>query len=176
MVSRCPTGHGGYRGYFPFWPFWAFDLETGHRLWSLNLGTIQRASPVLADGKLYVGTVNGKFYIVRPGAESAEVLSEVQLGSQFEIEEIVASVAISRGRVYLASSHALYCIGEGSESTRFAAIDAAAIGQIGQDQVKWQELGFLGGYSSPVIDRDRVYQIDNAANFVAFDLETGNRL
>ena len=90
----------------------AFDLEAGNRLWSLNLGTIQRASPVLADGKLYVGTVNGKFYIIRPGAESAEVVSEVQLGSQSEFEEIVASVAISRGRVYLASSRALYCIGE----------------------------------------------------------------
>ena len=95
----------------------AFDLETGNRLWSLNLGTIQRASPVLADGKLYVGTVNGKFYIIRPGDESAEVLSEVQLGSQSEIEKIFASVAISRGRVYLASSRALYCIDEGSEST-----------------------------------------------------------
>ena len=94
----------------------AFDISTGNRLWSLNLGTIQRSSPVLADGKLYVGTVNGKFYIVRPGAESAEILSEVQLGSQFEIEEIFASVAISRGRVYLASTLALYCIGEGSES------------------------------------------------------------
>ena len=106
----------------------AFDLETGNRLWSLNLGTIQRASPVLADGKLYVGTVNGKFYIIRPGDESAEVLSEVQLGSQSEIEEIFASVAISRGRVYLASSRALYCIGKGSESTEGPEGPAGPVG------------------------------------------------
>jgi outer membrane protein assembly factor BamB len=95
----------------------AFDIATGNRLWTLNLGTIQRASPVLADGKLYVGTVNGKFYIIQPGAESAEILSEVQLGDPSELEEIFASVAISRGHVYLASSRALYCIGKGSERT-----------------------------------------------------------
>ncbi len=94
----------------------AFDIETGNRLWFLNLGTIQRASPVLADGKLYVGTVNGKFYIIRPGDESAEILSQVQLGSESEIEEVFASAAISRGRIYLASTRALYCIGEGSKS------------------------------------------------------------
>ena len=33
----------------------AFDLETGKKLWEKPLGTVQKASPVLADGKLYVG-------------------------------------------------------------------------------------------------------------------------
>ena len=37
----------------------AFDVNTGKQLWLHNLGTIQKASPVLADGKLYVGTENG---------------------------------------------------------------------------------------------------------------------
>ncbi len=94
----------------------AFDVATGNQFWTLNLGTIQRASPVLADGKLYVGTVNGKFYIIKPGAERAEVLDEVQLGTDTELEEIFASVAISGGRVYLASSQNLYCIGKKSDA------------------------------------------------------------
>ena len=38
-----------------------------------TLGTLQKGSPVLADGKLYVGTENGKFYILRPTATGAEV-------------------------------------------------------------------------------------------------------
>ena len=44
----------------------AFDLKTGAKLWKKTLGTLQKGSPVLADGKLYVGTENGKFYILRP--------------------------------------------------------------------------------------------------------------
>ena len=45
----------------------AFDINTGRELWKQNLGTIQKASPVLADGKIYVGSENGKFFILKPG-------------------------------------------------------------------------------------------------------------
>ena len=48
-------------------------------LWTQPLGTAQKAPPVLADGKIYVGTENGKFFIVRPRADRAEILSEVEL-------------------------------------------------------------------------------------------------
>lgn len=89
----------------------AFDFTSGDELWRLNLGTIQRASPVLADGKLYVGTVNGSFFIIRPGDTEAEILDRDELPTGDEFEEIYASVAISDGRVYLPSSHALYAIG-----------------------------------------------------------------
>ena len=62
----------------------AFDLETGRELWRLPLGTVQKAPLVLADGKLYVGTESGKFFIVRPGADKGEVLSEVRAAAQQE--------------------------------------------------------------------------------------------
>ena len=58
----------------------AFDLKTGAKLWEKTLGTLQKGSPVLADGKLYVGTENGKFYILRPSATGVEVLDEDVLG------------------------------------------------------------------------------------------------
>ena len=51
----------------------AFDVNSGKQLWLQNLGTIQKASPVLADGKLYVGTENGKFFILKPSATGAEI-------------------------------------------------------------------------------------------------------
>jgi outer membrane protein assembly factor BamB len=92
----------------------AFDAQTGKQLWLRNLGTIQKASPVLADGKLYVGTENGKFFILRPGAADAEVLDEDQLGTEAAPEAIIASVAVSRGRVFLVSDTNLYCIGKKS--------------------------------------------------------------
>ncbi len=91
---------------------YAFEIASGKKLWTLNLGTIQRASPVLADGKLYVGTQNGKFYILRPGPDRCEILDADLLGSETAPEEIIGSAAVSRGRVYLVSSEALYCIGK----------------------------------------------------------------
>jgi len=90
----------------------AFDAATGAKLWQQKLGTIQRASPVLADGKLYVGTENGKFFILRPGASEAAVLSEVELGTTDDPEEIYSAAAVSRGRVFFVSNDAIYAIGK----------------------------------------------------------------
>jgi len=96
----------------------AFDVETGHELWKQNLGTIQKASVVFADSKIYIGSESGKFYILRPHAERCEVLSEVELpiseqglASQRIPEPVVASAAVARGRVYFVSSDTLYAIG-----------------------------------------------------------------
>jgi outer membrane protein assembly factor BamB len=90
----------------------AFDANTGKQLWLKNLGTIQKASPVLADGKLYVGTENGKFFILKPSASGCDILSEVQLGTETLPEAIIGSVAVSNGRVYIVSDAGLYCIGK----------------------------------------------------------------
>jgi outer membrane protein assembly factor BamB len=103
----------------------ALDVNTGKVLWKKTLGTLQRASPVLADGKLYVGTENGKFYILKPGPTDCETLDEDELEPVEKVElktgagdeaitaneQILASVAISRGRIYLVSTKAVYCIG-----------------------------------------------------------------
>ena len=101
----------------------AFDVNTGKQLWLQNLGTIQRASPVLADGKLYVGTENGKFFILEPSATGAKVLDEDQLGTAQVPETVIASVAVSDGRVFLVSDTALYAIGK----KRVTKTDAATI-------------------------------------------------
>jgi outer membrane protein assembly factor BamB len=97
----------------------AYDLESGRELWRQPLGTVQKAPLVLADGKLYVGTESGKFFIVRPRAEKAEVLSEVELPISKDSvqqqegtpEPILAGAAVSRGRVFFVSSDAIYAIG-----------------------------------------------------------------
>ena len=90
----------------------AFDLKTGAKLWEKTLGTLQKGSPVLADGKLYVGTENGKFYILRPSASGVEVLDEDLLGSAQSSEAIVASPIVADGRVYVTSMEAMYAIGK----------------------------------------------------------------
>jgi outer membrane protein assembly factor BamB len=104
----------------------AFDRATGEELWTHGLGTLQKASPVLADGKLYVGTENGRFFILRPGATGVETLDEDLLGTPEAPEPVLASAAVANGRVYVASMSTLYAIGKGTSagSTRPAASQA----------------------------------------------------
>ena len=65
---------------------------------------------------------------------------------------------------------------EGNEMGMLAAFDATGKGKLGMDSIKWMVKGFMGGFSSPVIDGDRLYQADNSANLFAFDVQTGNQL
>jgi outer membrane protein assembly factor BamB len=97
---------------------YAFDVETGRQLWKQNIGTIQKASVVLGDGKIYIGSEAGRFYILKPHVDKCELLSEVEmpisdqgLASQKVPEPIVAGAALARGRVYFVSSDGLYAIG-----------------------------------------------------------------
>jgi outer membrane protein assembly factor BamB len=113
----------------------AFDIETGRELWSKALGTSQKAPLVFADGKLFVGSETGKFFIVRPSADSAEILSEVELPvsknsvqqQEGTPEPVLAGAAISRGRVFFVSSDAVYAIGpKTAKAVTGAAVDAPA--------------------------------------------------
>jgi outer membrane protein assembly factor BamB len=90
----------------------AFDTSSGKKLWEKVLGTIQKSSPVFADGKLYVGTENGRFYILRPSASGVEILDEDWLGSEANPEAITGSPAVSGGRVFVTSFEATYAIGK----------------------------------------------------------------
>ena len=87
------------------------DSSNGKELWKISLGTLQRSSPVFADGKIYVGTENGKFFILKPSDSGCQVLDSDQLSEGAAEEAIYASVAIARGRIYLVSTTATYCIG-----------------------------------------------------------------
>ena len=75
--------------------------------------------PVLADGKIYVGTESGKFFILRPHSDRAEILSEVEMpiskysccSSEGTPEQVLGGAAVSHGRVFFVSSDAVYAIG-----------------------------------------------------------------
>lgn len=104
----------------------AFNLADGKPLWEKKLGTIQKASPVYADGKIYVGTENGKFYILKPGPTGCQILDEDELEPVDKVElksaegdemitaneQIIAGAAVSRGRIYLVSTKNIYAIGK----------------------------------------------------------------
>src|SRR5262245_58683866 len=117
----------------------AYDSETGKNLWTQTLGTIQKAPLVFADGKLYVGTESGKFFIVRPSEKGAQVLSDVEMpiskddnaGQTAGIPEpIFAGAAISRGRVFFVSTGGVYAIGPkaATRPTGYSVDEAAVKG------------------------------------------------
>ena len=114
----------------------AFDMESGAELWSQPLGTAQKAPPVLADGKIYVGTDGGTFFIVRPHADRAEILNQVELpnstnsccGSEGTPEQILGGAAVSRGRIFFVSSDAVYAIGSRQpQPASGSAVDEPAV-------------------------------------------------
>ena len=98
----------------------AYDSETGTNLWTQTLGTIQKAPLVFADGKIYVGTESGKFFIVKPSQTGAQILSEVEMPKSTDEnagqtagipEPIFGGAAVSRGRVFFVSTGGVYAIG-----------------------------------------------------------------
>ena len=82
------------------------DAKSGETVWRHRLGGIFFASPVAADGKVYMIGETGETYVLRAG-RTAEVLAKNDLG-----ERILASPAISGGRLFLRSDGTLFCIGK----------------------------------------------------------------
>lgn len=117
----------------------AYEVEKGTALWELALGTAQKAPPVMGDGKIFVGTDGGKFFIVRPRLDKGEIVSAVELpvstnsccGSEGTPEQILAGAAISRGRIFFVSSDAIYAIGprKPTSPSGFAIEEPAVAGE-----------------------------------------------
>src|SRR5205085_17247 len=90
------------------------DAAKGKELWSYAYGRVARGSPVLADGKIYVGAVNSVFHILAPGPKDCESLHEQEFSARAgsgEIE-INGSPAIANGRIFFSTSDETYCIGK----------------------------------------------------------------
>jgi outer membrane protein assembly factor BamB len=84
----------------------AFDAETGAVVKMERIpGALggYSASPVAADGRIFLASEEGKVVVLRAG-RAWEVLAMNDLG-----EACYATPALSGGRIYLRSSEALYC-------------------------------------------------------------------
>jgi outer membrane protein assembly factor BamB len=94
----------------------ALDAKTGRQVYKHKLGTVGKASPVLADGKLYIGETNGRFHILKPGADGVEPLDSDELSvtdsSGTRYAEIYGSPAVAYGRVYFVTEGGIYALGD----------------------------------------------------------------
>lgn len=82
------------------------DAETGEQKYQERIHSQRyRASPVFAEGKLFLTARDGRVTVLRAGPEF-EVIAENEIN-----EDVAASPAISNGRIYLRSFEALWAIG-----------------------------------------------------------------
>src|SRR5439155_25592941 len=79
------------------------DADNGTVLWKHKLGPDQlHASPLYADGRLYIPIQNGQFYILKPTATGVEELAKVQLAGR-----CIGAPAVYNGKIYVLSTEKL---------------------------------------------------------------------
>lgn len=87
---------------------WALKMQTGEEVYGgrrIKTGTYS-ASPVLADGKIYITSEDGVTTVLKAGP-TFEILAENTID-----EYVLSSVAISDGQIFLRGDKNLYCIGK----------------------------------------------------------------
>lgn len=95
------------------------NADTGAVLWKHKLGPDElHASPLYADGKLYIPITNGLFYILKPTATGATELAKVQLAGR-----CIGAPSVYNGKVYVLSTEKLYCFGKKGDNPGLAAAE-----------------------------------------------------
>ena len=85
------------------------NAKTGKVEVEKKLGRIMFGSPVVSDGKIYIGENTGRMYSLKPTENGIDVLGQTRLNDG---GEVFGSIAISNGRLYLPTNKALFCIGK----------------------------------------------------------------
>ena len=83
------------------------DTRTGTVVWTQDVGGELWASALVADGKVYLGTRNGTFWVLAAGREK-RVLSRTELGGQ-----ISSTVTAANGTVYVCTNSRMFAIRKG---------------------------------------------------------------
>jgi len=82
-----------------------YDAKSGEKQWEQDYGGSFYASPIYADGKVYITDMTGKTYIVK-ATRDYQLVGTPELG-----EKSVCSPIFQDGKVYLRGMNNLYCIG-----------------------------------------------------------------
>jgi outer membrane protein assembly factor BamB len=90
------------------------DARTGKPHWTHDMFAASWGSPLIADGKVYIGDEDGDITIFKLSAEK-DIIAEISMKSAVYSTPIVAN-----GVLYLANKSALYAIQEGTKSKPLA--------------------------------------------------------
>lgn len=143
----------------------SIDVATGKILWKEHLAPDQiHASPVAADGKLYVPMTNGTLHVVRPSDEACEVLSSTQLEGS-----CLGAPAICGGRIYVHTTEKLYCFGEATDEPAWPVARREKAGEVVRVRVVPADVTLQVGESPNL----RLQGLDAAGRIVADIDDTG---
>ena len=93
------------------------DAQTGEEIWMLKLAPDQvHASPLWADGKLFVPMFDGKISVVVDEGDSGRILGKTTLDGA-----CLAAPSAAHGRVFVQTKKRLYCFGSDLPAPAFVA-------------------------------------------------------
>jgi outer membrane protein assembly factor BamB len=90
--------------------FHCVDAETGKPCWTEEIKGDTWASPLVADGKVYLGTRTGNFYVFGASKEK-KVLANIEFG-----DPISGTATAANGVLYVATMSRLYALQAGTDS------------------------------------------------------------
>jgi outer membrane protein assembly factor BamB len=85
---------------------YCLDLKTGKPYWKYEAYAAIWSSPMVADGKVYIGDEDGDVAILREG-KKLEVIAEINMGGA-----VYTTVHPKNGTLYIATREILYAIGK----------------------------------------------------------------
>jgi outer membrane protein assembly factor BamB len=102
-----------------------FDKATGKPVGRPQrlLGTIVRASPLVADGKLFVCTTSG-WHVLEPTDSGLKFVDRKRLDEE---DEVTASPIAWEGRLYLTTGSRIYCLGDNPPAPSATPTHARAV-------------------------------------------------
>jgi len=84
----------------------AYDAKTGERIYQERLPSSFSASPIAADGKLYLASEDGDVFVVKAG-RTFQLLATNSMG-----QPLMATPAISDGLVILRTTDSVFAVGQ----------------------------------------------------------------
>ena len=89
----------------------AYDAKTGENIYQQRLPTSFSASPVAANGKLYLSSEDGDVFVVKAGRQY-ELISRNTMG-----QALMATPALTNGMLIVRAEDAIYALGERKVTT-----------------------------------------------------------
>lgn len=86
--------------------FSSYDAKTGELIYQQRLPSSFSASPVAADGRLYLASEDGDVFVVKAGRQY-ELLSKNTMG-----QPLMATPALTQGMLIVRAENVIYAIGE----------------------------------------------------------------
>lgn len=87
---------------------YALDAKTGEMIWQHDLFAAVWGSPILIDGKLYIGDEDGDVVIMQEG-RTKKIISELNMGSS-----VYSTPVPANGTLYISNRNQLFALSEGA--------------------------------------------------------------